>query len=226
MLSSPLFTIVAAGMSMTEVWAKASFIVKFICVLMLIMGLISLYVAIERWVSFKKSSEASQALGAELNEAFQKGDLKAALDACNKPEYESSYLGKVLAPGLIEVQDGVTQASISASERAIERQSIQEDASLKKGMTILATTGATAPFVGLVGTVFGIIHTMGGLGEGDLTAIVGEIGEALYATAIGIAVAIVAVWLYNYFNGRLDTIRRDIRISVHEFNDWCLRKLT
>ena len=103
MLSSPLFTIVAAGMSMTEVWAKASFIVKFICVLMLIMGLISLYVAIERWVSFKKSSEASQALGAELNEAFQKGDLKAALDACNKPEYESSYLGKVLAPGLIEV---------------------------------------------------------------------------------------------------------------------------
>jgi len=226
-MSLPLTSLIAAGLSMTEVWGKASFVVKFIVVVMLIMGLASIYVSIERWVSFRKARNASQALGAELSAAFQKDDLAAALAACNNEDYKQSYLGKVLRPGLAEVQGGVTRNSLAACMRAMERQSILEEASLKQGMSVLATTGSTAPFVGLVGTVFGIIHTFDAFGDGgaELIGIISEIGEALYATAVGIAVAIVGVWLYNFFNGKIDAISRDISVSVQEFNDWCEKKL-
>ena len=226
-MSLPLSSLIGAGLGVVEIWTKASFIVKFIVVLMLVMGLASIYVSIERWVSFRKARDASQALGAELSEAFEKGDLKAALNACEREEYKQSYLGNVLRPGLAEVQGGVTRNSLDAGMRAMERQAIQEEASLKRGMAILATTGATAPFVGLVGTVFGIIHTFEAFGDGgaELIGIISEIGEALYATAVGIAVAIVGVWLYNFFNGKIDAISRDISVSVQEFNDWCEKKL-
>ena len=226
-MSLPLSTLLGAGLSVAEVWAKASFIVKFIVLVMLFMGLASIYVSIERWVTFRKARGASQQLGAELSEAFSQDDLAAALSACEKEEYKQSYLGNVLRPGLKEVQGDLDSNSHAAAMRAMERQSIQEEASLKRGMAILATTGSTAPFVGLVGTVFGIIHTFEAFGDGgaELLGIIAEIGEALYATAVGIAVAIVGVWLYNFFNAKIDAISRDISISVQEFNDWCEKKL-
>lgn len=226
-MSLPLTSLIAASLGMAEIWSKASFVVKAIVVVMLIMGLASIYVSIERWVSFRKARNASQALGAELSAAFSKGDLAAALAACENEDYKQSYLGNVLRPGLVEMQTGVTRNNLAASMRAIERQSILEEASLKRGMSILATTGSTAPFVGLVGTVFGIIHTFDAFGDGgaELIGIISEIGEALYATAVGIAVAIVGVWLYNFFNGKIDAISRDISVSVQEFNDWCEKKL-
>jgi biopolymer transport protein ExbB/biopolymer transport protein TolQ len=226
-MSLPLTSLIAGSLGMAEIWAKASFVVKFIVLVMLVMGLASIYVSIERWVSFRKARNASQALGAELSEAFQKGDLQAALAACENEEYKQSYLGNVLRPGLVEMQSGVTRNNVAASMRAMERQAILEEASLNQGMSILATTGSTAPFVGLVGTVFGIIHTFEAFGDGgaELIGIISEIGEALYATAVGIAVAIVGVWLYNFFNGKIDAISRDISVSVQEFNDWCEKKL-
>jgi biopolymer transport protein ExbB/TolQ len=226
-MSIPLTSLLGASLGVAEIWTKASLVVKFIVVVMLVMGLASIYVSIERWVSFRKAREASKALGSELSEAFDKGDLKAALEACQREEYKQSYLGNVLRPGLVEMQGGVTRNNLAAGMRAIERQSIQEEASLKRGMAILATTGATAPFVGLVGTVLGIIHTFDAFGDGgaELIGIISEIGEALYATAVGIAVAIVGVWLYNFFNGKIDAISRDISVSVQEFNDWCEKKL-
>jgi biopolymer transport protein ExbB/biopolymer transport protein TolQ len=226
-MSLPTTSLVGAGLGVAEIWAKASFIVKFIVVIMLLMGLASIYVSIERWVTFRKARNASQLLGGELSEAFEKNDLKAALEACEKEEYKQSYLGNVLRPGLQEVQGGLEKKTHAAAMRAMERQSIHEEASLKRGMAILATTGSTSPFVGLVGTVFGIIHCFGAFSDGgaELIGIISEIGEALYATAVGIAVAIVGVWLYNFFNGKIDAISRDISMSVQEFNDWCEKKL-
>ena len=105
----------------------------------------------------------------------------------------------------------------------LERVALTEAASLRKGMNILATTGSTAPFVGLVGTIFGIINAfsmMSAEGGADLTAISGGIAEALVSTAFGIAVAIVAIWVYNYFNAVVDDIGKDISISIQEFVDW------
>ena len=95
-------------------------------------------------------------------------------------------------------------------------------------MNMLATTGATAPFVGLVGTIFGIINAfqmMGEAGGGDLGAISSGIAEALITTAIGISVAILGVWLFNYFNGKIDEITNDMAVSVQEFLDWCEKQV-
>ncbi|MFO0002124.1 MAG: MotA/TolQ/ExbB proton channel family protein, partial [bacterium] len=93
---------------------------------------------------------------------------------------------------------------MEAVERAIQKASIDEDASLRKGFGILATTGSTCPFVGLVGTIFGIIGAFQAMadGGGDLDKLLVPIAEALIATAIGIAVAIVGVWLFNWFNAK------------------------
>jgi biopolymer transport protein ExbB/TolQ len=93
---------------------------------------------------------------------------------------------------------------------------------------MLATTGATAPFVGLVGTIFGIINafqSMGEAGGGDLSAISSGIAEALITTAIGISVAILGVWLFNYFTAKIDGITDDMQVSVQEFVDWCQKQI-
>ena len=90
-------------------------------------------------------------------------------------------------------------------------------------MNILATVGSTAPFVGLVGTIFGIINAfqaMAESGSGGLASVSAGIAEALVATAIGIAVAILGVWLYNYFTARVDAIINDITVAIEEFMDW------
>jgi biopolymer transport protein ExbB/TolQ len=93
---------------------------------------------------------------------------------------------------------------------------------------MLATTGSTAPFVGLVGTIFGIINAfqmMGEAGGGDLAAISSGIAEALITTAIGISVAILGVWLFNYFTAKIDEITNDMQVSVQELLDWCEKQI-
>jgi len=113
-------------------------------------------------------------------------------------------------------------------ERAIERTSITEGADLRKGLNILATTGASAPFVGLVGTIFGIINAFEGMaesGSGGLGAVSAGIAEALVTTAIGISVAIMGVWMFNYFNARIEAITNDISVSAQELLDWCEKQI-
>ena len=110
-----------------------------------------------------------------------------------------------------------------AANRAMERAALREQLDLKKGTAILATVGSTAPFVGLVGTVFGIINAFAGMaesGSGGLASVSGGIAEALVTTALGIAVAIIGVWLFNFFNNRVELIVNDMSVSVQEFADW------
>ena len=96
-------------------------------------------------------------------------------------------------------------------------------ADLKKGLSFLATTGATAPFVGLFGTTFGIINAFAGMaltGSGGIGAIAGGIAEALVTTALGLIVAIVAVWAYNYFSGDVDGFTVEMDTSGSERLDF------
>ncbi len=217
-----------SSLGVAEVWATASFVVKAIIILMLAMGLACIYVAIERWVSFFKAQAESRALSVILSENFEKKDIKAAISACQDEEYKRSYLSHVLEPALKEIDERLDRHGIDAATRALESAAIIESSDLKRGMPILATVGSTSPFVGLVGTIFGIIHTFqsfGGDGGGDLLGIIGQIGEALYATAVGIAVAIIGVWLYNYFNSRIDRITQEITLFAQEFLGWCEKEI-
>jgi biopolymer transport protein ExbB len=210
-----------------EIWGQATGPVKFVILTMGAMGVGSIYVALERAWALTKARNQSRALAGELAGAFAKGDGAAAVQLAKKAEYKDSYLGHLLVPGLTEFLARKDRHGIEAAERALQRVSIAEDASLRKGFGILATTGATCPFVGLVGTIFGIIGAFQAMadGGGDMDKLLLPIAEALIATAIGIAVAIVGVWLFNFFTAKVEAITRDMNTSVLELIDWCEKQL-
>jgi biopolymer transport protein ExbB/biopolymer transport protein TolQ len=125
------------------------------------------------------------------------------------------------------IMDGsVTVSDINTAERAVEREMLMEVVQLKRGLSILATVGATAPFVGLLGTVFGIINafvgmaTSGGAGIGAISA---GIAEALIATGFGLIVAIPAVWFYNFFTTKLDNLTAEMTYTAKEMIDYLIK---
>src|SRR5579885_698407 len=143
-----------------------------------------------------------------------------------------SHLAKVVTAGLQEFQAHQATAEISgeeieASKRALERASAIVHAELKRGVPALATVGSTAPFVGLFGTVLGIIHAFEGISAEHTTglgAVAGGIAEALVTTAIGLLVAIPAVWLYNYFSSKLEAFDVEMDNSSSELIDYFIKR--
>jgi biopolymer transport protein ExbB/biopolymer transport protein TolQ len=211
-----------------ELWAATGTPVRIVLVILLLMAVWCLYVAIERTITLAKARKQSRELAEAVAGPLGSSDPKGALEICNQEAYAISYLGHMFSAGLTEFAGRSDKYGIEAAERALDRVSITEAQSLKKGMNILATTGSTAPFVGLVGTIFGIINAfqmMGEAGGGDLGAISAGIAEALITTALGIAVAIIGVWLFNYFNGKIDEITDDMSVSVQELLDWCEKQV-
>jgi biopolymer transport protein ExbB len=210
-------------LSPQHLWAVMGAPAKAIFVVLLIMLTWSVYVGIERLIAFIRARGQSRLLAADIAKPLAAGDLDGAMKVVNNPEYKLAYLGSVIRTGIGEYKARPDHHGIDAAKRGLERVALQEAANLRKGMNILATTGSTAPFVGLVGTIFGIINAfskMSSEGGGDLTAISGGIAEALVSTAFGIAVAIVAIWVYNYFNAVIDDISKDMTTSIGELVDW------
>jgi biopolymer transport protein ExbB/TolQ len=211
-----------------ELWAATGTPVRIVLALMMIMAVWCVYVAIERTMALAKARKQSRELAEALSGPMSSGDGAAALKICEQEAYQASYLGRLLKAGLTEFNARPDEHGIDSASRGIERVSINEGAALRKGLNMLATTGATAPFVGLVGTIFGIINafqSMGEAGGGDLAAISSGIAEALITTAIGISVAILGVWLFNYFTAKIDGITDDMQVSVQEFIDWCQKQI-
>ncbi len=143
-------------------------------------------------------------------EPFSKIALDAAQAAAHHQRHEGSRLVE----------------SLNRSEfvdRALRQGVTRESSKLESGLTVLATVGSTAPFVGLLGTVWGIYHALikiGATGQASIDAVAGPVGEALIMTAIGLFVAIPAVLAYNFFtrlnrvtNNKFDTFAHDL----HDF---------
>jgi len=215
-------------LGLVEALSAASMPVKVIIGTMTLMGFGCVYVAVERTWALGKARGQSRALAEAAAGAMAEGGAEAALEVARKPEYKDAYLGRLLVSALTEFTARRDKHGIEAAERALTRAALDEDPILKKGFGILATTGATCPFVGLVGTIFGIIAAFGAMqGEGgaNVMALVGPIAEALYATAIGIGVAILGVWLFNYFNHRVEQIKKDMNTSTLELLDWCEKQI-
>ena len=150
--------------------------------------------------------------------------------------FAGSPVASVIGAGLTEYARGVDRPGAAAApfevaevvNRAMERSKERQLAGLRRGLPLLATVASSAPFVGLFGTVGGIITafqkladpTKGGGGIGTVSA---GIAEALVTTAVGLGVAIIAVWFYNYFTARLDDITIDIDETASELVDTILR---
>jgi len=126
------------------------------------------------------------------------------------------------------LQDGsVTVADINSAERAVERNMMIILSELKRGLAVLATVGATAPFVGLLGTTMGIVNAFTGMaqsGAGGMGAISAGVAEALITTAFGLLVAIPAVWAYNYFQNRIDRFTVEMSNSGSEMSIFFMKE--
>jgi biopolymer transport protein ExbB/TolQ len=217
-----------------EIWGSMGIVVKATLIFILIMSVYMLYVIIERAVTFARGSKESYSYVMALRDYLSKRRVDEALSAARR--YSKSPVAKVVESGLVAYNQGREALSAQADDvgqfdvvdsvnRALERVKERETSSLRKGLGGLATIASITPFVGLFGTVFGIIHAFDLLKTGGGIATVGPaIAEALYATAIGLGVAIPAAMAFNYFTGRVENFVVDMSDVSSEFIDYVLKE--
>jgi biopolymer transport protein ExbB/TolQ len=208
--------------TMTEMWVHMGLFARGIVIVMAFMSVLSLITMAERWVVFSRSRSESRSFAEKMGAILAKGDLNTA--ASTNMGKNVGHLGRVIGAGLMayRLSPANRDVAVESVARALERQAQREVQSLKRGLGLLATVGSTAPFVGLLGTVMGIItafQAMAASGAGGLGTVSNGIAEALVTTAFGLLVAIPAVMAYNYLQGWVDARAVDISESSNEFLD-------
>lgn len=209
-------------------WNQSSGPVRAVLLTLLFMMVACFGVAIERAMFIGRSRRESKELVSKIMPLLQKGDQAGAYVVASDDAFKNCYLGILLSAGLKEFDARQDDYGIDAVERALGKSNVTIGENLTEWFNILATTGATAPFVGLVGTIFGIINAfsmIGADGGADLTTLAPAIGEALITTAFGIIVALVGVWLFNYFTAKVETVTNEVTRSAQDLIDWCHKQV-
>jgi biopolymer transport protein ExbB/biopolymer transport protein TolQ len=208
-------------MNIQELYEAMGPVAKAIFFCLIIMSIWSFGVFFERLFFYRAAAKQSTNFLFSFQQLIEKTDFGSAesigtvIDHAQKKQYASSHVAAVLVAGLKDLENNIRAGADKAtghdvfesSKRAIERQALITGANLKKGLTGLATIGSTAPFIGLLGTVVGVINAfsaIGAAGAGGLGTVSKGISEALIETAVGLFVAIPAVWMYNAFTGKVE----------------------
>jgi biopolymer transport protein ExbB/TolQ len=186
----------------------------------------SLMVAADRLVTFHRARRQSHAFARALAVHTEQGWLQGAIETAGR--FPHSHLARVVSAGLVTFQKKSVKGSLSAeevieaAERALERSTLKTTADLQRGLTSLATIATTAPFIGLFGTVIGIMHAFRSIGAGGagFAAVSQGIAEALATTALGILVAIPAAWMFNYLTHRVEGLSVEMTSSSSELVDF------
>ena len=183
----------------------------------LIASVIALGVAIERLIALWGVSDHARALGEVIARHLLRGDLPAARSAAERS-------GAVAADIYLAGFNRLAKGASTTIDTAVDRERLQVTLKLKRNLWVLGTIGATTPFVGLFGTVAGIMRSFKDLGldvqaggTGGSASVMTGISEALVATAAGILVAVEAVVLYNYFQARLGRVSVELKLLADEF---------
>jgi biopolymer transport protein ExbB/TolQ len=197
-------------MSFSELLGNVGLFGAAVMICLAILSVFSVGMIVDKHRRFRTASRQSQMFKPLLAKFIHGGEVKELIDAI--PKHKSSHVAQVVSAGILEY-DGVRQAggdpiaSLDLVTSAL-RESISETLiQMKRGLGFLATIGSIAPFIGLFGTVVGIINAFRGIaatGSGGMAAVSGGIAEALVATALGIFVAIPAVVAFNHFTGKLE----------------------
>src|ERR1700748_1470810 len=207
-------------------WGQMGWVAKAVAFVLFFMSMWSFGVAIERIFTFTQARNQSKAYAPQVAKHLKEGRLKDAIAISSSKNFRYSHLAKVVLAGLQEYQfqqesgSGLSREDLMDTvRRAIQRASALTANDLKKGVPALATIGSTAPFVGLLGTVVGVINAFHGIattGSGGLGAVSAGIAEALVETALGLFVAIPAVWFYNFLTARLEYFNVEMDNSSSE----------
>jgi biopolymer transport protein ExbB len=198
----------AVGFDLRSMWGNMGWLARGVVMILFVMSAWSIGVMIDRAIAFNGARKQSRAFAPAVAGALREGKLDEAIKIADR--FGKSHLAKVVV-----------------AKRALERAEAIVHAELKRGISTLATIGSSAPFVGLLGTVVGIINAFKGISTEKATglgAVAGGISEALVTTAVGLGVAIPAVWAYNYFTNRVEAFDVEMGNSSSELVDYFLKR--
>tara|TARA_A100001037_G_C15054375_1_gene591642 strand:+ start:69 stop:755 length:687 start_codon:yes stop_codon:yes gene_type:complete len=222
------------GIDFIEMWEQMGISVKLLMGVLALMSMWSMGIFFERLFTFIQAGKQSKLFAPQVAKHLKDGRLKDAIAVSQSKNYKYSHLGKVVLAGLQEYQfqkdTGVALSRddvVDSVHRAIQRATALTAADLKKGMGSLATIGATAVFVGLLATTIGVINAFQGIaatGSGGLGAVSAGISEALVGTAVGLFVAIPAVWFFNFLTSRIEFFNVEMDNSSSELIDYFIKK--
>ena len=167
-----------------------------------------------------------------ISKLWQEGKVEESIKLSSDKKFKNSHLAKVLVAGLGEFQfqedsKAPYEEKVESAKRAIERATIKSVAEFKRGLNGLATIGSTSPFVGLFGTVFGIITAFNDMaisGSGGIGTVAAGISEALITTGAGIGVAVVAVWFFNLLLNKIEVFTGEMANASSELIDHFIKK--
>lgn len=219
-------------LDLAELWEAMGGVARAVVVLMAAMSVASAGVMVDRWLAFARARRQSRRLVPALAGVLPHGDYQAALAMTRR--YRHSHLAPVIAAGLLEMDSArrdprslATEIQLEAARQSMDRAAMVTAAKLKARLGVLATVGSTAPFVGLFGTVVGIINAFASLAAhgGGFESVSAGIAEALVTTAGGLLVALPAVWAYNFFQHRVERCVVEMASSGSEMTVHFLKEL-
>jgi biopolymer transport protein ExbB/biopolymer transport protein TolQ len=219
----------AVGFDLRSMWDQMGIPAKAVVIILLVMSAWSLGVMIDRVLMYSAARKQSRVFVQQVAGALREGKLDEAISIAERNK--KSHIAKVVATGLAEFQSASGQVTdeevIEAAKRGLERSVAIVHAELKRGLSGLATIGSTAPFVGLFGTVVGIINSFKGIAtqkSAGLSSVAGGISEALVATALGLLVAIPAVWAFNIFTNKVEAFDVEMDNSSMELINYFITR--
>jgi biopolymer transport protein ExbB/TolQ len=222
----------APKFSMIEIFKNLDAIALVVVGILLIMSVYSIAIMVERFLTYRAAKQQSREFAPRVAQALKNERIEEAINISDK--HRKSHLAMVVNSGLQEFRaheqsEEISGDEIEASKRALQRAIAIKTAEFRRGLSGLATIGSTAPFVGLFGTVYGILHAFQNMKNAEsagIAAVAGGISEALITTALGLVVAVPAVWLFNYFTGKVDGFVVEMDNSASELIDYFLKSRT
>jgi biopolymer transport protein ExbB/biopolymer transport protein TolQ len=212
------------------IWGHMSRATIIVFLILLVMSIWSLVIMVERYMTFSAAENQSREFAPKVASSLMRQEFDEAINLSD--QYEKSHLAMVIGAGLKEfrahqLSGAVSGAVADASKRALQRATATKIAEFRRGLSGLATIGSMALFVGLFGTLFGLIDVFEGMGDSasaGISAVAGGTAEALFTTTSGLAVAVPAFWLFKYFTAKVDKFVVEMEISSAELIDFFLKQ--
>lgn len=219
-------------MGLISLWNQMGMVARVVAIILICLSIISLYLLIERQLVFFRARIKSKKIAPALAGMLKNGQIQQALTLSSKKENKGSHLARVTAAGIHEFLEGKEanlnlDEQIETAQRGCDRASTIFTQELKRGLNTLATIATSSPFIGLFGTIFGIINAFRGMavtGSGGIGAVSQGIAEALVTTAFGIGVAIIALWCYNFLSARIDVLGAEMSNTTSQILDFFMRR--
>ena len=230
--------------SLLGLWNQMGGVAKGVVLILLFMSMYAIGIALERLITLRRAWRRSIEYIAALQPLVSAGNGRLTEALQLEGRWKDAPVARILGPAISDFMLGLQQLAgttaggidaidlellVSGVSRSMDRGKKREVAGMQRGLPVLATISSSAPFVGLFGTVFGIITALQQMadpakgGGGGLASVSAGIAEALLTTAVGLAVAIGAVWFYNFFVIKLDQFSAVVEDSAGELADQLMR---